>query len=208
MKSAKLLFLTLFISVLACTFSSCKHEGKYDYSDITIVYSCTENLFDFFTPKVSIVNGDGSQREYVLSKEDFKYSDNFIYPEDMNKDAKFKVCYCNITETLKGIKGDYHATISYIPVGNWNIDDTNKFIGEGISGYYIDVFCDDNHSIRKKNVVLNINLSSLSETAVHNIAHKAIAFDLNYNIVDYDDMIDFDGNCTIDIESVENVTHP
>lgn len=208
MKFIKLLPVAFLISVMSYAFSSCKHEGKYDHSDVTIVYSCTENLFGFFTPKVSIVNGDGSQQEIVLSKEDFNVSDNFVYPDDINEDTKFKVLYCNITETLKDMQGDYNATITYIPVGEWNIDDTDNFIGEGISGYYIDVLCEDNHSIRKRNVVLGISLSRLSETVVHNIAHKAIAFDLKYDIVTYDDQIDFGGNCAIDVVSMENVVRP
>ncbi len=185
------------IGILGCAFPSCKHEGKYDHSDITLFYICTENLFDFFTPKMTIVNGDGSRQEIILSKEDFKYDVNMVYPDGMSEDEKVQGCYCTIRETLKGTEGNFKAIVSYIPVGDWNMVDTKKLMGDGITAYSVEVFCDDGHSIKKKEARYGMNLSYVSETGIHLTAHKTITFDLNYKIVAYDDQIDFDGKCTI-----------
>lgn len=199
MKLIKLATLVFIVSLLADTLISCRHDGEYDYSNISVTYYCTEDVLDLFTPKVLIDNGSGNKREIVLQKEDFKHYDNntddpiLIEGTEAEKKA---VMYCVVTERIDNLQGDFSSTLVFDQLENREIDDTkNHLIFTGLGGYSFAFFCQDGHCIKNYNVrfktPLSTESSNITGSGVHILSHIALTFDLKYkiNTIDDDDIV-------------------
>lgn len=194
------------------TLSSCKHEGEYDHTDITVTYSCTKDILDFFIPVVRITNSDGNQRDIILSKEDFReHSNKFPLELDNNTTIEIPVYYCAITERLRSLKGQLNVTVEYIPRPEQEQEYgklENVLFADGISKYHVNISCQKGHSINHKEETFSINSMEYFDGLLHFYTHKTIIFDFAYDIVTTDDDVIFDGQCDISKGTHDNVLTP
>ena len=207
MKMIIRLTIILLAGIMVQILSSCKHEGDYDHADITVTYSCTKDLLDFFIPVIKITNSDGHQQNITLSKEDFReYGNKFSLELDNNTTVEIPVYYCSITEKLQGLQGYLHMTVEYMPLPeqeDGNLD--NVLFADGISKYSVNVSCQKGHSINHKEETFSIDGMKYYDQLFHLYVHKTILFDFTYNIITTDDDVIFDGQCDISIGTHDHV---
>lgn len=213
----------LLSGILLFVVSSCKHEGEYDHTEVTVFYSCSEDVFEFFTPVVMITNSDGSIREISLNRKDFqkhKMKEKSYVAGDNSSQVERSLYYYRITERIQSLKGNLNIIIKNVPTReSKNNSGENYFIVEGISSYRVDVCCQNGHSIKQKEETFQIMEMTTGvddfqdindpiqrfEQMLHLISHTACTFDLAYNIKASEDDIEFDGNCVVGFKTIDHI---
>lgn len=202
----------LLVGILVQIFSSCTHDGKYDQANISVFYSCTEDILDFFTPVVHIANSDGSQQEITLAKRDFsKQNNDQIFTFDKNSNSEIPVYTCSITERLKGLQGNFRMTIEYIPTSDPKPESIENYcFADGISSYLVNLSCQDGHSIDQKKHKFTTDFQDIYtkdnfDKLFHLYSHKTIIFEFTYDITTIGDEVIFDGQCDFSIGTHDNV---